>query len=112
MDQDAAVVALNQFTPSGDENRDLTVLHELVERIGELKTATKVREALIGIFERHPKADLGSPGPIVHALEEASLDDHVRYFLKNSIVRFQASSAAVLSYRGVESLWKPWLTPS
>lgn len=31
---------------------------------------------------------------------------------KKSIVRFQANSAAVLSYLGVVSLWKPWFTPS
>ncbi len=31
--------------------------------------------------------------------------------LKKVIVRSQASSAASASYRGVVSLWNPWLTP-
>jgi hypothetical protein len=29
------------------------------------------------IFERYHSADLGSPGPIVHALERSPIDDHV-----------------------------------
>ncbi len=37
---------------------------------------------------------------------------HPSVFLKKSIVRCQASLAAASSYRGVVSLWKPWLTPS
>jgi hypothetical protein len=98
MENEATVIALRQFTPTGDEGRDVTTLYELIDRLGGLKTAPAIRDALIGIFERHPKADLGSPGPIVHALEEAPLDEHVR-LLVGSLGRNPSSMAVWMSDR-------------
>src|SRR5690606_4515809 len=36
------------------------------------------------------------------------LGHHPNFSLKKSMVRFQANSAATLSYLGVEVLWNPW----
>lgn len=98
MDYDAAIFALERFTPTGDEGRDIAAVVDLIDRLGELKSAPGVREAMIGIFERHPKADLGSPGPIVHSLEEAPLDEHVR-LLVGSLARKPAAMVVWMSER-------------
>ncbi len=72
-----ARLKVQSFAPTGDEAADCETLYALLEDIGEARRDPDVRRALIGIFERHPAADLGSPGPIVHALEESPLDEQV-----------------------------------
>lgn len=59
------------FSPTGNETADVRRLYELLDALGDLQRDPQVRRELIGIFERHPGADLGSPGPIVHALERS-----------------------------------------
>lgn len=72
-----AIVRLRDFSPTDDEAFDVGTLYGLIDELGRLKHAVEVRGELIRIFERHPDASLGSPGPIVHALEESPIDDHV-----------------------------------
>ncbi len=69
---------INAFAPTGDEAEDEMALYDFTDAIGEAKMDPRVREALISIFERYPEADLGSPGPIVHCLEESPIADHSR----------------------------------
>jgi hypothetical protein len=62
------------------------LLYAIVDQIGPLKHDRDVRSELIMIFEKYEDADLGSPGPIVHLLEESPIEDHVR-LLADSIQR-------------------------
>jgi hypothetical protein len=64
------------FTPTGDEPADVKALYDLLDQLGDSQRDPDVRRELISIFERHPGADLGSPGPIVHSLEKAPIDEH------------------------------------
>jgi len=68
---------VRKFSPTGDETADLQALRELLDQLGELQRDPNVRRELIAIFETHPNADLGSPGPIVHSLEKAPIDEHI-----------------------------------
>jgi len=77
MKLDEAINKFGSFSPTGDEALDLRMFYALIDQLGELKYADDVRRELITIFERNPNANLGSPGPIVHALEESPVDEHV-----------------------------------
>jgi hypothetical protein len=78
MSNDDASEKLRAFTPTGNEPIDLQALDDLLDQLGERQRDPDVRRELISIFERCPGADLGSPGPIVHSLEKAPIDDHVQ----------------------------------
>jgi hypothetical protein len=77
MEQTEAIARVRSFSPTDDEAVDVRTLYALIDQLGQLKHAVEVRQELVGIFERHPDASLGSPGPIVHALEESPIDEHV-----------------------------------
>jgi hypothetical protein len=72
-----AITRLRGFAPTGDETVDVETLYDLIDQLGQLKHRVEVRRELIMILERNPDVDLGSPGPIVHTLEESPIDDHV-----------------------------------
>ena len=93
-----ARLKVQSFAPTGDEAADCEALYALLEDIGEARRDPDVRRALVGIFERYPDADLGSPGPIVHALEELPLDEHVA-LLADSLHREPTQMAIWMSER-------------
>lgn len=84
---------VRSFSPTGNEAADVHSLYDLLSQLGEVQGNSDVRCELISIFERHPDVSLGSPGPIVHSLEESPIDDHVE-LLAASIKR-QATSMTV-----------------
>ena len=77
MEEHEASTRVRALTPTGDEPTDVGALRGLLDQLGDAKHLPGVRRELIAVFERHPEADLGSPGPIVHALEESPIDEHV-----------------------------------
>ena len=77
MNQEEAINQIRAFTPTENEPADVHFLYELLEQLGETKCHANVRRELISIFERFPDASFGSPGPIVHSLEESPVDEHV-----------------------------------
>lgn len=83
MNLDQALSALRQFSPTGDEGTDEEALRGLINQLGELKRQESVREELIAIVERNPDVGLGSPGPILHTLEEAPLGEHVLLLVRS-----------------------------
>ncbi len=54
-------------TPEFDGNERL---HELTQELMTLPQPERCVRALFDVMERMPDADLGSPGPIVHTLEQ------------------------------------------
>jgi hypothetical protein len=72
-----ALTRLREISPTGNETVDIDALYALVDQLGQLKHAADIRRELFMIFERNPDAELGSPGPIVHTLEESPIDEHV-----------------------------------
>ena len=77
MEEHEAATQVRAFSPTGDEPADVGALCDLLDHLGDAKHYPGVRRELISIFERHPEADLGSPGPVVHALEGSPIDEHV-----------------------------------
>jgi hypothetical protein len=59
---------LDAFVPSRDEGETVQRLSRLLPP-GALPQSARLVEALLGLLERFPDADLGAPGPLVHALE-------------------------------------------
>lgn len=62
--------ALNTFVP--EEDNDAANLHRLyliLEDFQELSEREKAMPAMFDLLERYPDTELGSPGPLVHALE-------------------------------------------
>jgi hypothetical protein len=60
---------LQAFAPTGDGADNVHRLNELLADFGSLPDCERVVPALLALMERHPQADFGTPGPLVHALE-------------------------------------------
>jgi hypothetical protein len=60
---------LQAFTPTGDGADNVHRLNELLAGFAALPGCERVAPALLALLERHPQADWGTPGPLVHALE-------------------------------------------
>ena len=63
---------LQAFAPSDDGADNVHGLNELLAGFGALPGCERVAPALLALLERHPQADFGTPGPLVHALESQS----------------------------------------
>ncbi len=77
---------LETFAPSGDEASDVNRLYEIAETIEAENVAQQLIPEMLRIFERNPNADLGSPGPLVHAIETCGMTAILDSLL-SSIVR-------------------------
>jgi hypothetical protein len=66
-DADEIARRLDEFRPSGDETETVHRLYELLPHA--MPQSDRLVQALYGVLERFPDAELGAPGPIVHALE-------------------------------------------
>ena len=66
---DELLTDLQAFAPSDDGADNVHRLHELLEGFAALPGCERVAPALLALIERHPGADFGTPGPLVHALE-------------------------------------------
>ena len=60
---------LQAFAPNGDVEDDVHRLNELLADFPALPGCERVVPALLDLMERHPQADFGTPGPLVHACE-------------------------------------------
>ncbi len=60
---------LQAFAPTGDGADNVHRLNELLTGFAALPGCERVAPALLALLERHPQADWGTPGPLVHALE-------------------------------------------
>jgi hypothetical protein len=66
---DDLVSQLHAFEPTGDGADNVHRLNELLAGFAALPGCERVAPALLALLERHPQADFGTPGPLVHALE-------------------------------------------
>ena len=75
--------ALSSFTPTGDESTDVARLYEITDAINVDKIAAECVTEILAVFERHPDADLGSPGPLVHCIETVPMESFVPKIAKS-----------------------------
>ena len=66
---DDLVSELHAFEPNGDGADNVHRLNEVLAGFAELPGCERVAPAVFALVERHPQADFGTPGPLVHALE-------------------------------------------
>ena len=66
---DALLTDLQAFSPTEDGADNVHRLNELLAGFTALPGCERVAPALLGLLERHPQADFGTPGPLVDALE-------------------------------------------
>ncbi|HVU15531.1 MAG TPA: hypothetical protein VHD32_01300 [Candidatus Didemnitutus sp.] len=60
--------SLRSYDPSEDA-LPITKLYPMVGPIEKEESAVEAFGEIFAFFERHPEADLGSPGPLVHLIE-------------------------------------------
>lgn len=101
------IVELGKFAPA-DEAENVGRLYEILDQLRPLAPDLRspVIPAILGLIERHPEAELGSPGPLVHELEaipgyEPSLRDsvlrqptHLNIWMVNRILNSEISPDA------------------
>jgi hypothetical protein len=66
---DELLSELQAFVPTGDGADNVHCLNELLAGFAGLPGCERIAPALLALLERHPQADFGTPGPLVHALE-------------------------------------------
>lgn len=70
MTTDEVIRRLDAFALSGDESTDIAQLYALLDDEWEQATdRERAMPSLFALLERFPDAELGTPGPIAHALE-------------------------------------------
>jgi hypothetical protein len=69
---ESIIAALNAFVAKDDGNDEGT-LYDILEGFEQLSDRQQVFPAMFAVLERHPDADLGSPGPLVHSIETLSV---------------------------------------
>lgn len=82
---DTMIASLDSFVAS-DDGSDEETLHSIVERFEALPDRLRVVSAMFAVMERHPDADLGSPGPLVHSIERVPVTAF-EPFLRASVER-------------------------
>src|ERR1700689_436762 len=68
-DISAFVSSLHAYSPGTDES-PVASLYSLVSPIEKDPTAPEAFPEIFAFFERFPDADLGTPGPLVHLIEQ------------------------------------------
>jgi hypothetical protein len=63
----AVILALDEFVP--DDFGNDAKLYEIFEGFESFPSRELTIDSMLGLIERFPDADLGSPGPLVHELE-------------------------------------------
>ena len=81
----AVISALDAFAAAGNEGEDLGRLYELLEGFDTIPGREAALTSLLGVMERHPLADLGTPGPLVHEVEAISgYEEYLRRSLRRT----------------------------
>jgi hypothetical protein len=79
------ITALDNFAPA-EEAENVGRLYEILDQLRPLSPDLRspVISAILGLIERHPEAELGTPGPLVHELEAIPGYEE---FLRESVLR-------------------------
>jgi hypothetical protein len=82
---ESVTTALDNFAPA-DEAENVGRLYEVLDQLRPLSPDLRspVISAILGLIERHPEAELGTPGPLVHELEAIP---GYQPFLRESVLR-------------------------
>lgn len=64
------IAAIESFVPTDDDTDNVYYLYQIFEGFRSLSHRERAIPAMFSLIERFPEADLGSPGPLVHELED------------------------------------------
>jgi hypothetical protein len=105
MNIQSIIKELNAFRITAkDEDEALERIRELTYLINKNKEGYLACEALINVLERHPAADFGGPGDIVHLLE--NYPGKYESFLYESLERSPAPYTLMLYNRIINAMRK------
>jgi len=82
---DDIIASLESFVAK-DDGGDEETLYSIIEGLDALPDRLRVVPAMFAVMERHPEADLGSPGPLVHSIERVPVAEF-EPFLRSSVER-------------------------
>lgn len=74
---------LDAYVPSYEEHEDVARLQALTDRLETIEQVHAAIPALLRVFERFPRALLGSPGPVVHCIERCGLEASLAMLLQS-----------------------------
>lgn len=79
------IAKLDEFVPS-DDPEDVDRLYGIFDKLQALAPALRspIIPTILGLIERYPEAELGSPGPLVHELEAIP---GYEFHLRDSVAR-------------------------
>jgi hypothetical protein len=66
---DQIIASLESFVAK-DDGGDEETLYDIIEAFDALSDRHRVLPFMFAVMERYPHADLGSPGPLVHSIEQ------------------------------------------
>ena len=64
------IAAIESFVPTDDDTDNVYHLYQIFDGFRSLSHRERAVLAMFSLIERFPEADLGSPGPLVHELED------------------------------------------
>ncbi|MEC7840304.1 MAG: hypothetical protein VX777_09730 [Chlamydiota bacterium] len=70
---------IHQFENFNLENHNIEIFRELTDDLFKNKNPESALAAMFGILERYPDEELGSPGPLVHAIEKCAGYEHMLF---------------------------------
>jgi hypothetical protein len=111
---DPLIQEIEAFKPTNDEVEDVTTLNDLTYKLEDSGDVVPFAPALLGLFERHPNAALGSPGPIVRLFEDLEVSQYIepltaslnRQLSKMSLKLFQTIIGGPMSKEEYDALLK------
>jgi hypothetical protein len=80
---DQILAALDAFVPSEEEHEDIARLYQITDQLINTEQILAAMPAMLRIFERYPRAPLGSPGPLVHCVEKVGLERFLPMLLES-----------------------------
>lgn len=80
---DDMIAALNAFEAGEDDNENQFRLYQITEGFDGLADRERIASAMFALMERFPDADLGSPGPLVHAIESLGVAKYEPFLIES-----------------------------
>jgi hypothetical protein len=90
---DNMIAALNAFEISEEDGNDEFRLHQITRGFDKVRDRQRIAPAMFALMERFPDADLGVPGPLVHAIESLGVAHYEPLLIES--VRRQPTSLTV-----------------
>ena len=80
---DKMIAALDAFNAGPNDERAVIDLYNITDGFETLRDRARVVPSIFAVIERCARADLGSPGPLVHCIELLGLDHYLSQLVES-----------------------------